>query len=135
MESKIFESDKCWMQYTHYNKSIMKNTTMRNMSSTVCASSMYSCLGMKMLSFLFVPAWAILHMLCLSCGIQFPVWVPGIISGFSCVLWCHIVWRKIIAGFYDIIQQDMWGYIIQINIYVGWKYIIQHFFAHWVLYG
>ena len=36
-----------------------KNTAKRNMSSAVCALSIYSRLYMKMLSFLFVRTWAI----------------------------------------------------------------------------
>ena len=40
-----------------------KNTAKRNMSSAVCASSMYSRLCMKMLSFLFVRTWAMLRIL------------------------------------------------------------------------
>ena len=50
-----------------------KNTAKRNMSSAVCASSMYSRLCMKMSSFLFVRACAVPRMLYLSCGIPFPV--------------------------------------------------------------
>ena len=51
---------------------------------------------MKMLSFLFVRAWAMPRILYLSCGIQFPVWTPGIIS----VLTSVVVWEfvKIISG-------------------------------------
>ena len=45
----------------------------RNMSSAVCALSMYSRLCMKMSSFLFVRACAVPRMLYLSCGIPFPV--------------------------------------------------------------
>ena len=41
--------------------------------SAVCASSMYSCLCMKMSSFLFVRACAKPRMVYLSCGIPFPV--------------------------------------------------------------
>ena len=51
----------------------VKNTAKRNMSSAVCASSMYSRLCMKMSSFLFVRACAVPRMLYLSCGIPFPV--------------------------------------------------------------
>ena len=40
---------------------------------TVCASSLYSRLCMKMLSFLFVRVWTMLRTLYLSCGIPFPV--------------------------------------------------------------
>ena len=50
-----------------------KNTAKRNMSSAVCASSMYSCICMKMSSFLFVHSCAMPRMLYLSCGIPFPV--------------------------------------------------------------
>ena len=50
-----------------------KNTAKRNMSSAACASSMYSRICMKMLSFLFVRSWAMPRMLYLSCGIPFPV--------------------------------------------------------------
>ena len=57
-----------------------KNTAKRNMSSAVCASSMYSRLCMKMLSFLFVCAWAMPRKLHLSCGGPFLVWMPGVIS-------------------------------------------------------
>ena len=49
----------------------LKNTTKRNMS--VCASSMYSRLCMKMFSILFLRARALPRMLYLSCGIPFPV--------------------------------------------------------------
>ena len=38
-----------------------KNTTKQNMSSIVCAFSMYSHLCMEMSSFLFVGAWAMPH--------------------------------------------------------------------------
>ena len=55
----------------------------RNMSSALCASSMYSRLCMKMLSFLFVRAWAMLRTSYLSCGIPFPVQMPGIIFGLT----------------------------------------------------
>ena len=57
-------------------------------------------LCMKMLSFLFVRAWAMPRILYSSYGIPFPVWTPGIISGLtSVVVWlsrleviqkCHI---------------------------------------------
>ena len=50
-----------------------KNTAKRNMSSAVCASSMYSRLCMKMSSFLFVRACAMPRMLYLSCGIPYQV--------------------------------------------------------------
>ena len=55
--------------------SLNKNTAKRNMSSAVCASSMYSRLCMKMSSFLFVRACAMPYTLYLSCGIllSFPV--------------------------------------------------------------
>ena len=45
-----------------------KNTAKRNMSSAVCALSMYSRLCMKMSSFLFVRTWAMRRI-----GIPFPV--------------------------------------------------------------
>ena len=35
--------------------------------------------------FLFVLAWAMLCISYLSCGIPFPVWMPGIISGLTSV--------------------------------------------------
>ena len=54
----------------HFN---YKNTAKRNMSSAVCASSMYSRLCMKMSFFLFLRACAMPRMLYLSCGIPFPV--------------------------------------------------------------
>ena len=45
-------------------------------------------LCMKMLSFLFVFAWAMPRILYSSCGIQFPVWTPDNISGLtSVVMW------------------------------------------------
>ena len=45
-------------------------------------------LCMKMSSFLFVRAWAMLRILYLSCGVPFPVWTPDNISGLiSVVLW------------------------------------------------
>ena len=50
-----------------------KNTAKRNMSSAVCASSMYSRLCMKMSSFLFVRSCAIPRVLYLSCAIPFLV--------------------------------------------------------------
>ena len=60
----------------------IKNTAKRNMSSAMCASSMYSRLCMKMLILLFVRACAMPRMLYLSYGIiPFPVLTPVIISG------------------------------------------------------
>ena len=50
-----------------------KNTAKRNMSSAVCASSMYSRLCMKMSSFLFVRLWTMPRISYSSCGILFPV--------------------------------------------------------------
>merc|ERR1711954_548160 len=45
-------------------------------------------LCMKMLSFLFVCAWAMPRILYLSCGVPFPVWTPDNISGLiTVVLW------------------------------------------------
>ena len=61
---------------------------LRNMSSSVCASSMFSCLCLKMLSSMFVRAWAMPRILYLSCGIPFLVWTPGIIFGLTLV----VVW-------------------------------------------
>ena len=55
------------------NNILSKNTAKRNMSSAVCASSMYSRLCMKMLFFLFLRTCVMPHMLCISCGIPFPV--------------------------------------------------------------
>ena len=52
---------------------LLKNTAKRNMSSAVCASSIYSRLCMKMSSFLLVRACAMPRMLYISCGIPFPV--------------------------------------------------------------
>ena len=52
---------------------IRKNTTKRNMSSALCASSMYSRLCMKMSSFLFVRLWTMPRILYSSCGILCPV--------------------------------------------------------------
>ena len=81
----LFYVDVCedeeWVSFLSYDNSfpqfrihsITKNTAKRNMSSAVCASSMYSCLCIKMLSFLFVHAWAMPHILYSSCGIPFPV--------------------------------------------------------------
>ena len=57
----------------NYLKMQKKNTAKRNMSSAVCASSMYSRLCMSMLFFLFLRARAMPRMLYLSCGIPFPV--------------------------------------------------------------
>ena len=54
---------------------------MGNMSSAVCASSIYSPLCMKMSSFLFLRLWTMPRMLYSSCGIPYPVETPGIISG------------------------------------------------------
>ena len=51
----------------------IKNTAKRNMSNTMCTSSMYSRLCMDMLSFLFVRVWTMPHILYLSCGIPFSV--------------------------------------------------------------
>ena len=48
------------------------DTAKRNMSSAMCASSMYSCLSMKMSYFLIVHAWAMSRTFYLSCGIPFP---------------------------------------------------------------
>ena len=59
---------------------------LQNMSSSVCASSMSSCLCLKMLSFMFVRAWAMPLILYLSWGIPFLVWMPGIISGLISVV-------------------------------------------------
>ena len=53
----------------HFYLPMKKNTAKRNMSSAVCASSMYSRLCMKMSSFLFVHACAMPRMLYLLCGI------------------------------------------------------------------
>ena len=50
-----------------------ENIAKRNMSSAVCALSIYSHLCIKMSSFLFVCAWAMPRILYLSCGIPFPV--------------------------------------------------------------
>ena len=50
-----------------------KNTAKRNMSSAMCASSMYSRLCMKMLSFLLLRARALPRMLYLLCRMPFPV--------------------------------------------------------------
>ena len=47
---------------------IKKNTAKQNMSSTVCASSMYNRLCMKMSSFMFVRVWTMSCILHLSCG-------------------------------------------------------------------
>ena len=47
----------------------MKNTAKRNMSSAVYALSMYSCLCIKMSSFLSVCTWEMPHTSYLSCGI------------------------------------------------------------------
>ena len=63
-----------------------KNTAKRNMFSAMCALSIYSRLCMKMLSFLFVRAWAMSRKLHLSCGIPFLVWMPGIVSGLTWVV-------------------------------------------------
>ena len=59
--------------------------TVQNMSSALCASSIYSCLDMKMLSFLSVHTWAIPRTSYLSYGIPFPVWTSRIISGLTSV--------------------------------------------------
>ena len=48
-----------------------KNAAKRNMSSAVCASSMYTHLCMKMLSFLRVRVWTMPRIL--LCGITFRV--------------------------------------------------------------
>ena len=40
----------------------------------------------KMSSFLFVHTWSMPHIFYLSCGIPFPVWTPGIISGLASVM-------------------------------------------------
>ena len=69
---------------------LKRNTAKRNMSSAVCALSMYTRLCMKMLSFLFERAWAMPRKLHLSCGIPYPVWMPGIISGLTSV----VVWMS-----------------------------------------
>ena len=85
----------CWGGVETWNnicvwggKDLKKDTAKRNISSATCASPMYSRLCMKMLSFLFVHAWAMPWILHLSCGIQFPVKIPGIISGLTSV----VVW-------------------------------------------
>ena len=60
----------------------------RNLSSALCALSMYSRLCMKMTSFLFLHIWTMPRIFYLSCGIPFPVQSPGIISGLTSV----VVW-------------------------------------------
>ena len=52
-------------------------------------------LCMKLLSFLFVHTWAMPHILYLSCGIPFPVWTPGIISGLTSVM-AWLSWGEVI---------------------------------------
>ena len=73
-------------RFAHSFEFRAKNTAKRNMSSKVCALSMYSRLCLKMSSFLFVRTWAMPGILYLSCGIPFPVWTPGIISGLTSVM-------------------------------------------------
>ena len=53
--------------------------------STICQPLCVLCIYMKMLSFLFLRAWAMPHVLHLSCGIPFPVKTPGIISRLTSV--------------------------------------------------
>ena len=56
--------------------SIFNNTTkvvVGNMSSAVCAFSIYSRLCMKIISFLSMRTWAMPRTSYLSCGIPFPV--------------------------------------------------------------
>ena len=65
-----------------------KNTAKRNMSSVMCALSMYSHLCKKMLTFMLVRAWAMRQRLNLSCGIPFLIWMPGFISSLTSV----VVW-------------------------------------------
>ena len=65
------------------------------LSSVVCASSMYSRLCLKMSSFLFLRAWTMPRIIYLSCGIPFPVWALGIISGLmSVVVW--LSWWEVV---------------------------------------
>ena len=63
----------------------------RNMSSAVCASSIYSRHCLKLSSFLFERAWEMPRKLHLSFGIPFPVWMSGIISGLTSV----VVWLSL----------------------------------------
>ena len=66
----------------------MAAVRVQNMFSTMCASSMYSRICMKMSSFLYVHAWSMVCILYLSCGIPFQVWTPDNISGLmSVVVW------------------------------------------------
>merc|ERR1719206_114627 len=72
----IIRKNLCHIWFEMYEKNYIgkmskKNTAKRNMSSAVCASSMYSRLCMKMSSFLFVRACTVPRMLYLSCGIPF----------------------------------------------------------------
>ena len=82
-----------------------KNTARRNMSCAVCASSMYSRLWMKMSSFLFERAWAMPRKLHLSCGIPFPVWMTGIISGLT----SFVVWLSRWEVIHFLCHLDFWG--------------------------
>ena len=77
----------------------------RNMSSALCASSMYSRLCMTMLSFLFARAWTMPHISFLSCGIPFPVQTPAIISGLtSVVVW--LSWGEVIKKKLRVVLQE-----------------------------
>ena len=66
------------LQFLVQNSFLVKNTAKQNISSAVCALSIYSRLCMKMSSFLFVRAY----------GIPFPVWTPSVISSLTSV----VVW-------------------------------------------
>ena len=75
-----------------YNKAkyVQRHVCFGNVQVPCPHSNVYvkllSRLCMKMSSFLFVGAWAVPRILSLSCGIPYPVWTPGIISGLTSVM-------------------------------------------------
>ena len=79
------------------------------MSSALCASSMYS--RLKMSSFLFVRVWTMPLILYLSCGIPFPVKMPGIISGLTSV----VVW----LSWGEVIEKKILGYALKVFIHLS----------------
>ena len=73
-----------WINLMHVNQCLLSTEYVKRRVCIVNVQS--SC--MKMLSFLFVQAWAIPRTSYLSCGVPFPFWTPDNISGLiSVVLW------------------------------------------------
>ena len=66
-----------------------------NINVKFCSSHLCT----KMLSSLFVHAWAMPHILYLSCGVPFPVWTPENISGLISVVPWLLRWKVIKKNF------------------------------------